>query len=261
MVIILYYRAFDGGFNRALDFFKSFTFDGNTSIEYVYQMFVNTQNIYTTFLRDSIDKSIKAGVLPNYGNPVFYNYIILDGSKLYNILDRYNNQVVAPSKIPNTDVDEFEECCIYAGKGKSDRNFQHAIDSKKVLVGEMVLKKICEKFEKINYIWKLNQGIVIIQFFTDTTHYEAHAREFAIIKSLKLNNITNVVNGTPYGAMKYWNENEVNNYGKMILYNALKMCIIEPPRVILEEDVILPKKKSRNHDWELTGILQCFLEL
>ena len=104
-------------------------------------MFVNTQNIYTKNLRDSIDESIRIGFLPNCGNPVFYNYIILDGSKLYKILDKYTTEVVAPTKIPNTDLDEFEECSIYAGKGKSYRNFQHAIDCKKILVGEMVLKK------------------------------------------------------------------------------------------------------------------------
>ena len=68
--------------------------------------------------------------------------------------------------------------------------------------GEVVLNKISEKYEKINEIWELNQGILIINLFTDTTHYEAHAREYDIIKSLRLNNITN---GTAYGAMKYWN--------------------------------------------------------
>ena len=224
-------------------------------------MFVNIQSIYTKQLRDSIDGDIRAGLLPYSGNPVFYNYIILDGSRLYNIINRYTSQDVAPTAIKNDDVDEFEECCVYTGKGKSNRNFQHAIESKKILEGEVVLKKMTEKFEEINRIWELNQGIVIIHLFTDTTHYEAHAREYAIIKSLSLNNITNVVNGTAYGAMRFWNDKEVLNYGKMILYNALKMCINEPPRVILKQDVILPKKKSKIQDWELAGILQCFLEL
>ena len=230
-------------------------------MEYVYQMFVNTHSIYTKELRESIDESIKVGLLPHIDNPVYYNYIILDGSKLYKILNRYTRQVVAPTTIFNADVDEFEECCIYAGKGKSNRNFQHAIDSKKVLEGETVLQKISEKFEKINYIWELDQGIVIIRLFTDTKHHEAHSREFALIKSLRLNNITNIINGTAYGAMKYWNEKEVLNYGKMILYSALRMCIIEPPKVIHKQDVILPKKRCRRQDWELAGILQCFLEL
>ena len=53
------------------------------------------------------------------------------------------------------------------------------------------------------------------------------------------------------------------NYGKMSLYNAMLMCIIEPPRVITLNDIVLPDKRTRGSvkDWELDGILQCFLEL
>ena len=41
------------------------------------------------------------------------------------------------------------------------------------------------------------------------------------------------------------------------------ICIIEPPRVITLDDIALPKKRNGGSvkDWELHGILQCFLEL
>ena len=86
-------------------------------------MFVIFQSIYTKKLRECIEGDIRPGLLPYSGNPVFYNYIILDGSRLYKIL----NRALAPTDIMNDDVDEFEECCLYIGKGKSNRNFQHAI--------------------------------------------------------------------------------------------------------------------------------------
>ena len=53
------------------------------------------------------------------------------------------------------------------------------------------------------------------------------------------------------------------NYGKMLLYNAMLMCSIEPPLVITLDDIVLPNKRTGGDvkDWELHGILQCFLEL
>ena len=59
--------------------------------------------------------------------------------------------------------------------------------------------------------------------------------------------------------MTSWNDNEVKNFGKMLLYNALLMCVMEPPRVIFMEDVVLPKKRASMNDTELHGILECFL--
>ena len=67
----------------------------------------------------------------------------------------------------------------------------------------------------------------------------------------------------PMGLMSTWSSFEILNYGKMSLYNAMLMCIIEPPRVITLDDIVLPDKRTRGgvKDWELHGILQCFLEL
>ena len=62
-----------------------------------------------------------------------------------------------------------------------------------------------------------------------------------------------------------WNHFEILNYGNMILFNALKMAIHENPPVIYPEDIsINPKTKTRKtalEDFELEGILNCFLEL
>ena len=64
------------------------------------------------------------------------------------------------------------------------------------------------------------------------------AREYALIKALGIKNITNKINGCPYGSMKTkWNDIEIINYGNMILYNALKMVIQENPPLIYPQDL------------------------
>ena len=102
-----------------------------------------------------------------------------------------------------------------------------------------------------------------MHLFTESNHYEALSREYALIKSLGLNNLTNAINGWAYGDMKTdWNQ--IVNYGNMLLYNAFKMAIQENPPLIFKEDIIEPKvreKASKMIDYELVGILDCFLEL
>lgn len=213
-------------------------------MENVHEIFVNVQKNYNEILRVSIDKDADSGSLKYHGNPIFYNYLILDGSKLYNILDCYKN-CLTPINIQNYDLDSFKDSCIYVGKGKDNRKFQHAICGKKIIEGHLIMSKLSEKFSTITKLWNEGLGVVILQLFNETTHQEAHAREYALIKALSLNNITNVVNGTTFGDMKNnWNKTEIANYGNMILYNALKMCIHEPPRIIQSKDVILPKPRK-----------------
>ena len=149
----------------------------------------------------------------------------------------------------------------YVGMGKNDRKFQHAIGCKKAIVTQLPAEKVSAKFSCISTSWEKGHGIAVVQLFSEFTHYEAHAREFAIIKALGLDNITNVINGTPYGVMKQWNPCEVINFGRMLLFNAFSMCILEPPRIIMQEDVILPNPRVKSWDWELEGILKCFLDL
>ena len=63
--------------------------------------------------------------------------------------------------------------------------------------------------------------------------------------------------------MKRWGENEVLNYGNICLLKALKLAIQDMPKLIFENDVVLPSDRQSNTDYkcEIEGILQCFLEL
>ena len=222
-------------------------------------MFLDTQRYYARVLLQSIDDDIYDGLLSVRGNPAYYTYLLIDGLKLGNILREYLNG--SKTAINDSDIDEFNSGCFYVGMGKNDRKFQHAIGSKKAILNQLPVEEVSAKFDRIKTSWEKGHGIAVVQLFSEFTSYEARAREFALIKALGLNNITNVINGTPYGIMRMWNPCEVVNFGRMLLFGAFSMCIMEPPRVIMQEDVILPNPRVRTWDWELEGILKCFLDL
>ena len=66
-----------------------------------------------------------------------------------------------------------------------------------------------------------------------------------------------------------WTRNEIRNYGEMLLYFALKQCIVERPSPYFPENfqgkmvkkVYEPKKYKIRTNYELNGILECFLSL
>ena len=247
-------------------FFKTYLIDTNTNVNCVHDIFVNVHKHYNISLRQSINNEVLYGCLPRIGNPLHYNYIILDGTKLNKILDNYNQSDLMPVSINNNDFLGFRALCDYVGKGTNDRKLQHLILGKQILMKQMVLEKISAKFSKITQIWEKGHGIVILHLFSETNHYEAMSREYSMIKSLGLNNITNNINGSAFGVMKSkWNIFEVMNYGNMLLYNSFKMTIQENPPLIFPENILRnPRSTSRKctlEDYELEGILNCFLEL
>ena len=266
-LINLFFSRAENGFKQAEEFFRNSLIDTNTGVDNVHAIFVNVQKLYNSNLRLSINNELLAGQLQWLGNPLCYNYLILDGTKLYKLLENYNHRVLLPDTIANEHFEKFKELVDYAGKGINDRKLSHLISGKLILLKQLALKKINAKFSKITQIWERGHGIVILHLFTETNHFEAMSREFAIIKALGLNNITNVNNGSPYGAMqKEWNHFEVINYGNMLLFNALKMAINENPRLIHHEDILVKTRKTRKRkpsmeDYELEGILNCFLDL
>ena len=121
--------------------------------------------------------------------------------------------------------------CLYVGKGKNERQLQHAIECKQSLDDDLSVGIASDKSNKIANLWKRGMGIAIIQLCNGSNHFEAHSHEFALIKGIGLSNLTNVINSTSYGVMQSWSNVEIINFGKMLLYNALVMCIHEAPRM------------------------------
>ena len=80
--------------------------------------------------------------------------------------------------------------------------------------------------------------------------------------------LTNLINGSIYGLMENkWTIQEVKNFGEMLLYFALKQCILErpsayfPKNFVKKRSVYEAKKYYIQSNYELNGILDCFLDL
>ena len=83
--------------------------------------------MYVAALRASIAHDLRIGVLLNRGNPSYCTYLIMDGFKLNNILKCYYDTNFG---ISDGHVDDFGGGCLYVGKGKNERQLQHAIECK-----------------------------------------------------------------------------------------------------------------------------------
>ena len=124
--------------------------------------------------------------------------------------------------------------------GCNDRKLKHLQEALLVFNGEMKLSRVSAKLTKISKSWENASGVAVIQLFSDADHYVSLCRENAMIKSCK--NLTNMINGSIYGLMKdKWSVFEIKNFGEMLLYFALKQCIVERPSIIFPKDV---KKKK-----------------
>ena len=136
--------------------------------------------------------------------------------------------MISNTNIEDQDVELFKHACFYIGKGSNSRKFSHINNLKLMkntgyLPPTIVSKKILQLHNK-------GIKVVTLQLHPEVCHYEAHSREFAIIKAVGLKNVVNSYNGTPYGAMRHtWSEKEVFNFGTMILFHALTMCVKDHP--------------------------------
>ena len=161
-------------------------------------------------------------------DPVFYNYIIFDAKKLYSLLDNVTTPLLHfSSKVLN----RFKLSCVYVGKGSSIRKNMHICYARKIDKC-YAFQKRSNNSKNILELWKRNMGICILQLPVETNHFEAHCKEYALIKAINLKHLNNQINGTAYGCMKMWNNTEVRNFGNMLLYYAMNICINERPAII-----------------------------
>ena len=203
-------------------------------------MFENVFKMYSGQLRRSILDLI-GNRLPRTKHPLYYNYIICNGTKLTELLSKFRKRSIVNEQVKTFHLHKFKEDCLYAGKGINQRMFSHAINGKKIK-HNIILTEVDAKYREIIKTWENGEGLAVIRLFAEINHYEALSRENALIKALGLKNLTNKINGTCYGVMrKGWNETEIINFGNMLLFNTLKMAVQDPSQVIMEADIVLSK--------------------
>ena len=122
-------------------------------------------------------------------SPIYYNYIVLRAGMLNNLLYFYHSPAGTHGLDKGT-IDYFKMCCIYIGKGKGTRKFHHFKRNK--ITPSSVHAEIKRE-------WSEGGGVVILHM-PEVNHYEAHCREYALIKAVGLHNLCNTYNGVPFGA-------------------------------------------------------------
>ena len=246
---------------KAVLFFTNDEIPTNSNLDDIFDIFGNVYTFYSHVLRNSIKELIDIKLIRRE-HPLYYNYLICNGTKLMELLEQFQKLSLVEEKVCTRHLEQFKKLCFYAGKGINDRMFSHLINGKKIHQKLLKIKKVSAKYSKITQIWENGEGVVIIRLFAENNHYEALSREYSLIKALKLNYLTNEISGSCYGAMKdSWNETEVINFGNMMLLNTLKMAVKEQPQILMEHDVMLPNGRNKRESWELDGILECFLDL
>ena len=114
-------------------------------MERIFELFDSVQSFYSEELRISINFE-NQNTRVYFSNPLFYNYILVDGEVLKTILENYNTMDLREPVISAEDHIEFRKGCFYAGKGKSDRKFTHLVKVKNS--SQMELVKNAKEFKK-----------------------------------------------------------------------------------------------------------------
>ena len=188
-------------------------------------MFSDVYLHYVKKLRNSTRQILSDTQVNKCKKSNYYNYIILNASKCNQLLSLLiQNEFYISSEFLNN----FKQCCIYIGKGTNRRKFDHVVTARNNKINDHN-----QNSQTIQHLWNNKEGIMVFHFPNEVNHYEAHSREFALIKAVGLNKLNNVINGTAYGSIQYWNETEIHNFGNMMLYNAIKICVNDPPPIIM----------------------------
>ena len=208
-----------------MGFFMNDTIPNDANVENVYEIFENVFKFYGKCLRQSIKKLAKS---KRSRRPSYYNYLLLDGRKLQPLIEKFRKMDGSVMVFSPEDRKLFIEACFYAGKGKDGRKYKHFLKM------EGIVK--CKKIKKISDIWDSGHGVAIFQFQPDIDEFEALSREYAIIKALGLEHITNKINGTCYGIMKEeWSCTEIVNFGNMMINACMKNVLQNPPSYVYRD--------------------------
>ena len=180
----------------------------------------------------------------NESKKFYFNYLLLDPKIL----------LFKKSKL-KFDFSSFLKSIFYVGKGTGNRLLSHFYDS--ALIEKRIMnnkqqtnqnRQISSKISRIIQIWNrdLNQeeeevnGVVSLHCFHSISSDEALSREFLMIESIGIHNLTNIQNGSKKGiylidSLKAKKERRI--LGALFLFRAFKILESEGIRIIKRSDV------------------------
>jgi len=128
----------------------------------------------------------------------------------------------------------FIASLFYIGKGTRSRPFHHLYEAAKECKPK---KSISAKIARIQSIWSVGLGVVVVQMFHNTIAVEAFTREAAMIDAVGCDNLTNVRGGDYYGIAATWSQDKKLKLGTFLLYKAFKIFLQEGERQIRPVDL------------------------
>ncbi|KOX68802.1 Ankyrin repeat and LEM domain-containing protein 1 [Melipona quadrifasciata] len=182
------------------------------------------QNIFREFSLGSPSRKWREGM-----SRTCFNYLFLDPRITRNLT--FRTKYLSESEIWNI----FRFAIFYVGKGTCNRPYSHLKDA----FAAWVSKKSPEnaKIQNILHIWNAGYGVVCLHVFQHSIPVEAYTREAAIIDALGIQKLKNSKSGDYYGIAKTWNMKEKRNFGRYLLYQAMRIFLCEGERQILPENM------------------------
>ncbi|KAF3430080.1 hypothetical protein E2986_07206 [Frieseomelitta varia] len=182
------------------------------------------QNIFREFSLGSSSRKWREGM-----SRTCFNYLFLDPRITRDLT--FRTKYLSESETWNI----FCSAIFYVGKGTCNRPYSHLKDA----FAAWVSKKNPEnaKIQHILHIWNAGCGVVCLHVFQNSIPVEAYTREAAIIDALGIQKLKNSKSGDYYGTAKTWNMEEKRNFGRFLLYQALRIFLCEGERQILPENM------------------------
>ena len=169
----------------------------------------------------------------------FYTYVIIDASRFVSLMSRQSRFYLGENVVNFHDFALLKECIIYIGMGTIYRKNAHFKNAKKVMAGLIDSKSVPGQVSAICSCWNNGGGVYCIEIEPESTTFEAHCRETAMICAVGLKNLENKNAGSLYGIMRNWSSIKLRNYGEMILFLAFKNFIVKRPPIIHAIDISL----------------------
>ena len=162
----------------------------------------------------------------------FYNYILLDGTKVKKIIASEKEAREKGIKITDMEkISAVSDAIFYLGKGQADRAIQHLYEAL-----DKELKS--EEVEQIRRIWNIGEGVIVYQFYQNSTSFEASTREAILIDFVGKSNLTNIRNGTMYGNIRKWNSNKLYNMGLYFILGVFTGLTSQKLNAFIEDDLV-----------------------
>lgn len=130
----------------------------------------------------------------------------------------------------------FLNAIFYIGKGKRSRPFAHLYNAFNIWISRASTKP-SKKINHILDIWDNDYGVICLHVFQNIIPVEAYTREAAMIDALGIERLGNCKGGEYYGIAATWSLQQKQEFGRYLLYKALRILLHEGERQLFPQNL------------------------